>query len=165
MFLELEGPKKFILRPRPDIKTEIFFLRFSIPSTSQKWFSATKNADFWKWILVELGFFSKCPLTVCVWADKNGGYDDDIHHTPRALKGLMYFARLSVVVRTGENDWYTIRVEEKRRKRLCFQKYSDTWGRGLKRFYLVVVPHIFPFILQSSNFLLSVKHSSKIFQI
>ena len=75
---------------------------------------------------MELEFFSKCSLTVYVWADKNGGYDDDIHHTPRALKGLMYFARLSVVAPTGENDWYTIRVEEKRRKRLCFQKYSDT---------------------------------------
>ena len=28
---------------------------------------------------MELEFFSKCPLTVCVWADKNGGYDDDTH--------------------------------------------------------------------------------------
>ena len=73
-----------------------------------------------------VGIFSKCPLTVCVWADKNVGYDDDIHHTAHALKEFMYFARLSVVVRTGENDSYTIRVEEKRSKRLCFKKYSDT---------------------------------------
>ena len=43
-----------------------------------------------------VGVFSKCPLTVCVWADKNVGYDDDIHHTAHALKELMYFARLSV---------------------------------------------------------------------
>ena len=74
--------------------------------------------------IFELSFFSKCPLTVCVWADKNVGYDDDIHHTAHALKELMYFARLSVVVRTGENDSYTIGVEEKRSKRLCFKKIS-----------------------------------------
>ena len=72
-----------------------------------------------------VGDFSKCPLTVCVWADKNAGYDDYIHHTAHALKELLYFARLSVVVQTGENDSYTICVGEKRRKRLCFQKYPE----------------------------------------
>ena len=109
-----------------------------------------------------IGIFSKCPLTVCVWADKNVGYDDDIIQLMPS-KSLC----ISLVWALSYGRAKTIRIRLVQRRNgvnvSVLKKYPDTWGRGLKRFHLVVVLHIFPFIYQSYNFLLSVKHSSKIF--
>ena len=67
----------------PDLlKTAIFFLRFSLPSTRKRRFPATKTQVFKNGL--QKGDFSKRRLLVYVWKDENGVFFEDhdvIHHT------------------------------------------------------------------------------------
>ena len=69
------------------LKTAIFFLRFSLPSTRKRRFPATKTQVFKNGL--QKGDFSKRRLLVYVWKDENGVFfedHDEIHHEILAIR-------------------------------------------------------------------------------
>ena len=89
-----------------------------------------------------------------------------VERSPLVQVGLYYYCSFECFRVDGRKRFAYDTFGGETEKKSYFQKYPDTRGWGLKRFYLVVAAYFFvrlPIVQFSAA--ASVKHSSKIFQI